>query len=95
MQSYDINIGSKAVYGAGMDGSAVSIQLPEEFRARMRRQLGDELPAFLHALDEEPLQGFLGDFHGFLTHIIFPRIRKQGLQCFMKPVLSISRSPAP
>ena len=29
--------------------------LPEAFVKRMRHQLGEELPAFLHALDEPPL----------------------------------------
>ena len=31
--------------------------LPEAFVKRMRHQLGEELPAFLHALDEPPLRG--------------------------------------
>lgn len=35
----------------------MSIQLPEPFTERMRQQLGDELPAFLHALEEPPLRG--------------------------------------
>ena len=35
----------------------MSIQLPEQFVDRMRQQLGDELPAFLRALEEKPLRG--------------------------------------
>lgn len=35
----------------------MSIQLPEPFIERMRQQLGNELPAFLHALEEPPLRG--------------------------------------
>lgn len=31
--------------------------LPKEFTERMRRQLGDELPDFLRALEEEPVRG--------------------------------------
>lgn len=32
-------------------------KLPEAFVSRMEGQLGNELPAFLHALDEEPVRG--------------------------------------
>ena len=35
----------------------MNIQLPEDFTERMRQQLGNELPAFLHALDETPVRG--------------------------------------
>ena len=31
--------------------------LPEAFANRMRQQLGDELPAFLHTLEEAPVRG--------------------------------------
>ena len=31
--------------------------LPEAFVSRMKRQLGEELPAFLHALEEPPVRG--------------------------------------
>ena len=32
-------------------------RLPEDFVSRMEGQLGNELPAFLHALEEEPVRG--------------------------------------
>ena len=32
-------------------------KLPDSFVSRMRQQLGEELPAFLHALEEAPLRG--------------------------------------
>ena len=35
----------------------MSERLPEAFEDRMREQLGSELPAFLHALEEPPLRG--------------------------------------
>lgn len=35
----------------------MKIKLPEGFVNRMRQQLGDELPAFLCALEEQPLRG--------------------------------------
>ena len=35
----------------------MSINLPERFEERMRQQLGSELPAFLHALQEPPARG--------------------------------------
>jgi len=35
----------------------MSIQLPDDFTNRMRMQLEDELPAFLHALEQPPLRG--------------------------------------
>ncbi len=35
----------------------MSERLPEAFTDRMREQLGSELPAFLHALEEPPLRG--------------------------------------
>ena len=35
----------------------MNIQLPDPFVERMRQQLGDELPAFLHALEEPPVRG--------------------------------------
>ena len=40
-----------------MDGTIMNIKLPEDFTNRMRLQLGDELTAFLHALDEPPARG--------------------------------------
>ena len=40
-----------------MDGTGMNGQLPEAFADRMRLQLGDELSAFLHALDEPPVRG--------------------------------------
>ena len=39
----------------------MNIKLPEDFTNRMRLQLGDELTAFLHALEEPPLRGILPD----------------------------------
>jgi NOL1/NOP2/sun family putative RNA methylase len=44
------------VYGTGMDGNKMS-NLPEAFVKRMQSQLGNELPAFLHAMDETPIRG--------------------------------------
>lgn len=35
----------------------MNIKLPEDFISRMRLQLGDELTAFLHTLDEQPVRG--------------------------------------
>ena len=35
----------------------MNIQLPEDFISRMRTQLGNELTAFLHALEEPPARG--------------------------------------
>ena len=35
----------------------MNIQLPDPFVERMRQQLGNELPAFLHALEEPPVRG--------------------------------------
>jgi len=35
----------------------MNIKLPEDFISRMRLQLGDELTAFLHALEEAPVRG--------------------------------------
>ena len=35
----------------------MNIQLPEGFISRMRTQLGNELTAFLHALEEPPARG--------------------------------------
>ena len=35
----------------------MNIKLPEDFISRMRQQLGDELTAFLHALEEPPVRG--------------------------------------
>lgn len=35
----------------------MNIKLPEDFTNRMRIQLGDELSAFLHALEENPVRG--------------------------------------
>ena len=32
-------------------------KLPDDFVSRMEGQLGSELPAFLHALEEEPVRG--------------------------------------
>ena len=40
-----------------MDGTDMNGQLPEAFVGRMRQQLGDELSAFLHALEEPPVRG--------------------------------------
>ena len=40
-----------------MDGTGMKNGLPEAFVERMRIQLGDELSAFLHALDEPPVRG--------------------------------------
>ena len=40
-----------------MDGAGMSILLPGAFVERMRKQLGNELSAFLHALDEPPVRG--------------------------------------
>ncbi len=40
-----------------MDGIGMNGQLPEAFVDRMRRQLGEELSAFLHALEEPPVRG--------------------------------------
>ena len=40
-----------------MDGTIMSIPLPGPFVERMRQQLGDELPAFLRAVDEPALRG--------------------------------------
>ena len=31
--------------------------LPEAFLNRMQKQLGDELPAFLYAMDKKPVRG--------------------------------------
>ena len=35
----------------------MNIKLPKDFISRMRLQLGDELTAFLHALEEPPVRG--------------------------------------
>lgn len=40
-----------------MDGTGMNICLPEDFTERMRQQLGDELSAFLNALEEPPVRG--------------------------------------
>jgi 16S rRNA C967 or C1407 C5-methylase (RsmB/RsmF family) len=40
-----------------MDGMKMNPKLPEAFVSRMERQLGKELPAFLRALEEEPVRG--------------------------------------
>ena len=50
--------GGQAIYGPGMDViMSSSIQLPEAFIMRMRDQLGDELNAFLCALEQQPVRG--------------------------------------
>ena len=48
--------GSAALYGAGMDGGHMN-DLPEAFLRRVRLQLGDELPAFLHAMENSAVRG--------------------------------------
>ena len=40
-----------------MDGADMSVNLPEAFAERMRKQLGNELSAFLCALDNSPVRG--------------------------------------
>ena len=40
-----------------MDGTGMNAIIPEAFTIRMRQQLGDELSAFLCALEEPPLRG--------------------------------------
>ena len=40
-----------------MDGISGMIDLPEAFIQRMRRQLGNELPDFLRAMEEPPVRG--------------------------------------
>ncbi len=40
-----------------MDGGNMTYPLPEPFIARIRRQLGDELPAFLEAMDKPAVRG--------------------------------------
>ena len=46
-----------AVYDPGMDGGYMNGTLPVSFLDRMRRQLGDEFPAFLDAMDKSPVRG--------------------------------------
>ena len=40
-----------------MDGRRMNNRLPEAFTDRMREQLGDELTAFLHTMEEAPCRG--------------------------------------
>ena len=48
---------SQALYETRMDGMIMNPKMPDAFVSRMKHQLGNELPAFLDALEEKPIRG--------------------------------------
>ena len=61
-----------------MDGMTMNPKLPEAFVSRMKRQLGNELPAFLDSLEEESVRGIrlntLKDTEAAVAYRNMPRI---------------------
>ena len=61
-----------------MDGMTMNPKLPEAFVSRMKRQLGNELPAFLDSLEEESVRGIrlntLKDTEAAAAYRNMPRI---------------------
>ena len=57
MHPADPDDGNETIHETGMDGGSGMTSLPKAFTERMGRQLGDELPDFLLAMDKPPERG--------------------------------------